>query len=165
MTAKQQAFESLFAAHFIEIVRFAERRVGDTQTAEDIAQATFELAWSRLDRQPITAPWLIKTAGNKVKEHLRRSRRKVSADAALQRREEERPVGLDALESLALRSALHLLTDRERTVVELTYWEGLSAQQIGEVLGASDKTVWVTLSRARAKMRPALERTTEGVQR
>lgn len=48
----------------------------------------------------------------------------------------------------------------------LTYWEGLTAAEIGEVLGTSEQAVWAVLSRARAKLRghlvPDLDQTQRG---
>ncbi len=165
MTTARESFQALFDAHFIRVIRFAERRTGDTQVAEDIAGETFELAWSRLQDQSVTAPWLYKTAGFKVKEHFRRSKRKHSAETALRRRVQEPAQRLEAVESLALLDALEALTSREREIVQLTYWEGLSAVEVGEAVGCRPATVWVVLTRARAKMRPLLVSQPEEVHR
>ncbi len=49
-----------------------------------------------------------------------------------------------------------MLGDREREVVVLTYWEGLTAEESATVLGSTPGAVWATLTRARAKLRAAI---------
>lgn len=153
---RREAFIALFAAHFLTIVRYVERRTGSTALAEDIAEDTFELAWTVMDRQEIELPWLYKAAGFKIKEYARRARRARSAQAAIEREFAEAPATLDTLERLAVRDALAVLTRREREVVELTYWEQLRAAEIAAILDCREATVWVTLGRARKKLAPCL---------
>lgn len=100
--------------------------------------------------------WLLRTADNKVRDRDRRLRTRDRALEALSRNASERPFALDALDRFEVREALSALTDRERRVVVLTYWDELSAGEIAEVLRCSQGSVWTALSRARTKLRSRL---------
>ncbi len=56
----------------------------------------------------------------------------------------------------AVRASLDDLTERERRVLRLCYYEGLDYQQIAETLGVSPNSVGAALSRARAKLAQVL---------
>jgi RNA polymerase sigma-70 factor (ECF subfamily) len=158
-------FNVVFAAHFVRVVRFVERRTSDAQTAEDIAAETFLVAWAKRDQVEVTLPWLYRTAANKIGDHYRRSQRKRVAEAALSRLLEEPAMGVPVLDRLALTAAISALNPREREVVMLTYWERLTAREVGEVIGRSESAVWVTLTRAREKMRGHLAESIRDLQR
>lgn len=153
----QSAFTALFAAHYLSVLRYAERRAGDQQVAEDIAADTFELAWVRLQEgREVDRPWLFVTASFKLGDHYKRGTRKAAAEAALARLVEEPDAPMTALDRLAVHDALRTLNDREREAVMLTYWDGLSAAEAAAVLRCSVSAVWVALSRARTKLRGIL---------
>ena len=80
-------------------------------------------------------------------------------EVALRRRMEEAPPGLGVEDRLELVDALGRLSAREREALRLTYWDGLSAAEVGEVLGSSASAIWTLLTRARAKLQDSLERT------
>lgn len=145
-------FDSLFAENFVKVQRYVERRIGDRSAAEEIAAETFLLAWNRHSTTHVSLPWLYRTASHKIADHSKRSRRRQQVEEALLRLEEEAPQAMPTLDRLVLHDALRALAPREREVVMLTYWERLSAAEIGEVLGLSEGAVWTTLSRARTKL-------------
>jgi RNA polymerase sigma factor (sigma-70 family) len=150
-------FRALFRQYFVPLIRYAERRLDDRSFAEDIVAETFLVAWNQHARgKEITAPWLYRTAANKLHDHYKRRRRKQAAEVALQRLIEEPPEQLDDLEAIALHAALASLTPRDREAVMLTYWEGLSAEDVAAVLGMTKAAVWTALSRARAHLRAHL---------
>jgi len=155
-TLERDEFNAVFAAHYTRVLRYVQRRVDDRGAAEEIAAETFLVAWSKRGHVEITVPWLYGTAANKIGDHYRRSQRKRAAEAALARRAEEAPEEVSPLDRLALTSAINVLTAKEREVVMLTYWERLPAKQVAEVVGGSEASIWVTLTRARTKMREHL---------
>lgn len=150
----KDAFDALFDAHYVEVLRFVERRVDGDHEAEDIAGEVFALAWAKAGDPPGRA-WLYRTASLLLKNHYRRRDRRRLAEQALATLA-DRP-GLGADERLAVATALHRLSDRDREIVQLTYWEGLSAAEVGDVMGTSAAAVLTTLSRARARLRGLLD--------
>lgn len=152
------SFEDLFSVNYALIVRYAERRLPSALLAEDVAADTFTAAWNRWSRgQNVELPWLYRVAANKIVDYYRSASRKQVLEEVLERTIHEEQHESDRLDKLALRRALLELTDRDREVIMLTYWEGLSASEIATVTDSSVSAVWATLSRARKKLRGVLE--------
>ncbi|GAB6856910.1 RNA polymerase sigma factor [Microbacterium xylanilyticum] len=152
--ARRTAFETPFAEHHTAVLRYIERRVDDREHARELAMDCFEIAWRRFDaREPYRRPWLLQTARNLVGDAYRRRDRE---------REDLRDLATasrpsDDLAHVELRHALSLLRRADREVLELHYWDGLSADEIAEVVGCRTATAWKRLSRARASLRAVLQ--------
>ncbi|WP_127473639.1 RNA polymerase sigma factor [Microbacterium sulfonylureivorans] len=160
MSTREDAFRALFAEQWPAVYSYARRRVGDAGEAEEIAADVFRIAWEKQDpANPFGRPWLFRTAMNRLRDHYRRRSRRAKAEAALQRRIEEAPARAEVEDLLALRVAMKFLSEREREAVLLTYWEGLSAAEVGAVLGCAPGTVWTLMTRAREKLRVAMRDT------
>lgn len=158
---RERVFREVFEAHFGRVVRYVERQTGHTGIAEDIASSVFEVAWRKLDPDnPFGLPWLIRTAMHKTRDYQRREYRGAAAVTALARLAEESPQELDELERLALNDALDKLQPKDREIIRLTYWDGLSASEIGAVLRMREGAIWTRLHRARTQLRDRLEETT-----
>lgn len=160
MSTREDAFRELFADHWSAVYGYARRRLQDAGEAEEIAADVFRIAWEKQDpTDPFGRPWLFRTAMNRLRDHYRRQSRRSKAEQALKRRIEEAPERADHDDLLALRAAMKFLSEREREAVLLTYWEGLSAAEIGVVLGCAEGTVWTLMTRAREKLRVAMRDT------
>jgi RNA polymerase sigma factor (sigma-70 family) len=59
-------------------------------------------------------------------------------------------------ESELLEHALQLIPIDQQIALELTYWEGLTARDVAEVLGVPENTVYSRLRRAKEHLREAL---------
>lgn len=155
---KQVIFNALFNAHFVNVLRYVERRIDDPQIAQDITAGVFEALWKKLD--PLHAQGLsclYTSAAMLISSHYRRTGRRLTAQDALRRLVEEPIPRTDFDDRLAVASALEQLSDNERHVVELTYWQGLSPQDVGAVLGMKAGAVWTMLSRIRSRLRLEFE--------
>ena len=151
---RRAAFESLFAEHHTAVLRYIERRVDDREHARELAMDCFEIAWRRFDpRDPYRRPWLLQTARNLVGDAYRRRDREREGlrDLAASARPGEDPAHVE------LRHALSLLRRADREMIELHYWDGLSADEIAEVVGCRTAAAWKRLSRARAALRILLQ--------
>lgn len=148
----RDGFEALYRAHYEAVHRFVTRRLAGS--ADDIVASTFELAYRKLrGDHPHPVGWLIRTAANLVKAELRRQERERRAlrDAdVLRAAHDEGDVDLDTLGSL-----LERMPRTHREVLQLTYWDELSAADAAVVLGCSEQAVWKRLSRAKAALRAA----------
>lgn len=154
---KRIAFNVLFAENYALIVRYAERRVESTAVAEEIAAETFVAAWVKLDPAvPLDLRWLYRTASNKVMNHWTRTKNRKSAEGALTRLILEPGSRPDTLDRLAVRDALSRLRPRESEALMLTVWEGLSADEVAEVMDCTLAAAWKLLSRARGNLRKLL---------
>lgn len=138
----------------------------DKSAVEDVVQATFTKAWFRIasfkgDASLYT--WLYRVAVNATKDYVKaRSRRPLTPleEAAAARIPSDTPHVLEGLERrelrLQVRAAVAALPERYRTVLALRELEGLTYQQIAEVLDLSLGTVESRLFRARRRLQAVL---------
>jgi RNA polymerase sigma factor (sigma-70 family) len=151
----------LYREHALGLTRLAVVLVGDLETAQDVVQDAFAglySAWPRL-RNPAKAPLYLRSAVlNGARSVLRaRNRRRSlrlhyeppvwSAEAAVMVREDQR----------AVLAAIARLSRRQREVLALRYYVGLSHAEIAEALTVTTGTVSSTLSHAMTALARELE--------
>jgi RNA polymerase sigma-70 factor (ECF subfamily) len=156
--SREARFEQLFAEYYGDIVAYLCRLVGDQKQAEDLAQDAFLKAYRALDRLPVeanTRAWLYRIATNTALDWLRR-RRLISWFPLFDRDTHPavRTVFAEAsLESVAVQQALGRLSSRYRVPPVLYACQGLSTQEIAEILQISRGAVKTRLFRAQEKFR------------
>ena len=146
--------------------RWVRRLGGPGADVEDLTHDIFVVALRRRaefrgDASPAT--WLFRITDRVVAGRRRRSlvRRWLFARSAHELAERpEQPTALDQLERrerhLRLYAALDRIPHAYRTALILYEIEGLSGQQVADLVGIDVKAVWVRLHRARAKLLVAL---------
>ncbi len=157
------AFGLLFARHGPRIHGYVLRRTGDPGVAEDVTAVVFLEAWRRragvsLD-QPSALPWLYGVAANVTRRWHRSRRRHTAALARLSGLPPRSPALVEtqaqaAEEARVVLARVEALPRRERDVLVLSVWEGLSHHEIAVALGIAPGTLKSRLSRARAGLDP-----------
>ena len=142
----------LYAAHRLSLVRLALLLVDDKASAEDVVQDAFASLAGRLHRlrDPHAALGYLRTSVvNGSRSALRRRR---TARAYVPPVDAEPPGPDDravlAEEHREVLAALDQLAPRQREVLVLRYWSGLSEAEIAEACGTSRGSVKSTASRA-----------------
>jgi RNA polymerase sigma-70 factor (sigma-E family) len=144
--------EDLYRQHRMRFVRLAILLVDDPATAEDIVQEAFaglHRNWSGL-RDTAAALAYLRTAvinGSRSVLRRRKTARAYIPPHTVTARSAESLAMLTA-EHQAVVNALTTLPDRQREVLVLRYYGGLSEAEIAEVTGISRGTVKSTASRA-----------------
>lgn len=146
-------FSALYRAYYPVILSTCVRRLGNRQLAEDAAHDVFRIAWQHYPKENLDVAWLYATARNVVGNEYRRLARSGAALARLEPAEAAQ-TSTDALE---VRTAMTRLREADRELLYMAYWEDLSAQEMGEILGISPAAVWVRLTRARTLLRQMLD--------
>jgi RNA polymerase sigma-70 factor (sigma-E family) len=154
----------LYAAHRLALVRLALLLADDLDTAEDIVQDAFARFAARarnLRDQGAALGYLRTSVVNGCRSALRR-RRTVRAYVAPREVEPDRPDARAVLseEHREVLRAVHRLAPRQREVLVLRYWSGLSEAEIAAACGISTGSVKSTASRALSALQqllPALE--------
>jgi RNA polymerase sigma-70 factor (ECF subfamily) len=159
------AFEEMVKRYQRRVYAVARRIVQRHDVADDVTQEAFLRAYQALssfDLQRPFGPWICRIAANLAVNHVR------SPEA----REQELPEGhaemptaapdplRDVLEAEArhvLDAAIKTLPADQRAVLVLRVFEDLSYREIADALGIEMGTVMSRLSRAREKLRIALE--------
>lgn len=160
-------FRDLFDRYHRAVTAYFMRRIPDESDALDATEDVFLVAWRKLDKVPegdAALLWLYGVARNVLANHRRgrarfaRLRRKIAAQPVYPAGDPATEAILSVQEKQMLR-ALMTLSERDREVLRLTYWEQLSHDDIGRILGCSTEAVHVRRYRAVNRLGNALGRT------
>lgn len=139
---------------------YARRRT-DRATADDVVAETFLVAWRRLDDLPAerALPWLYGVA-RRILANQRRARDRRARLAVRLWSLDRRTGGDDDAAHHSLLVALASLSPGDQEVLRLAAWEQLTATEIATVLDCSANAAALRLSRAKRRLRSALDRST-----
>jgi RNA polymerase sigma-70 factor (ECF subfamily) len=163
-----EAFESIILRYERRVVSLATKLLGRTEDAQDAAQEVFLRVYKylhRLDLQKPIEPWLMRMTVNVSRDIGRKRQLRLnafpeseSADAVPAR------AGRNPFEEVAaeqqrqlLWKALTSLPEKERIAVTLRDIEGLSTSEVAEILESSESTVRSQISRARVRLKDAMD--------
>jgi RNA polymerase sigma factor (sigma-70 family) len=151
----RRRFDDLFAAHKADVVAYCSWRAPSAADADDAVSEVFLVAWRRLGDVPTgdaARAWLYATA-RRVIANQRRSRRRI--ETLRDRIAREPAADAHAPDNGRVHAALALLDDRDREVLLLAEWEGLTTAEIARVLGRLEVTARGRLHRARRRFHDA----------
>lgn len=152
--------DELYRSYRMGMVRLAILLVDDQASAEDVVQEAFTglyRNWSGLRDKAAAIGYLRAAVVNGSRSMLRRrrtARAYVPPDPGTARSAES--LAIMSAEHRAVVAALADLPDRQREVLVLRYYGGLSEAEIAEATGMSKGTVKSTASRAIAKLGRAM---------
>ncbi len=150
------AFGALYRRYLDRVYGYCFYLLGDHHDAEDVTERTFVAALGAIgrfrDEGATFRAWLFRIAHNELANALRaRGRHRTTPlETIVEPAVESDPAGLLSMaeDARGLRRALDLLPVDRRQVVILRFVDGLSAREIGEVLGRSEGAVRVLQHRA-----------------
>ncbi|WP_246209949.1 SigE family RNA polymerase sigma factor [Nocardioides piscis] len=149
---RQVELAELYAAHRLGLVRLAVLLVDDLASAEDVVQDAFTALARRSGglRDPSAAVGYLRVSVVNGARSMLRRRRTVRGYVPPRPLEPEGPEdrAVVAEEHRELLDAVKALAPRQREVLVLRYWSGLSEAEIAHALGISPGTVKSTASRA-----------------
>jgi RNA polymerase sigma-70 factor, ECF subfamily len=167
------AFRHLVERHSRSVFRLAYRLTGHEQDAEDVVQETFLRAFRQIRRfeaRSSFATWLYRITVN-CSHDLLRQRPGAGSRQSLDDPESgaaaelaDRSAAADPLRELVsrriderVRAAMAGLSDQERSAFVMRHFEGLSIEEIGQVLDLKTSAAKHSIFRAVHKLRRALE--------
>jgi RNA polymerase sigma-70 factor (ECF subfamily) len=155
------AFQCLARRHSKSTFALARRIAGNDEDAEEIVQEALIRVWTAAPRwRPDAAfkTWLYRIAVN-LCLNLRRQKPLVALEEAGDRPDPE-PLAIDLLERKQsdkfVANAIAWLPERQRAVLVLTYYEGLSNAETADMMDTSVSSVESLLVRAKRTLRARL---------
>src|SRR5439155_8993212 len=142
----RDAFDELYRRFARPVLAMAMRQLGDNGRAEDAAQETFAAVWrcakSCRSERGTGSAWLYAVARHAIVDRARQ-RRDPLAEAPDEPSPDAGPAERAEASWLTwkVHSALEKLPERERVVLELAYWSGLSQTEIASYLDVPLGTV------------------------
>ena len=156
------AYGQLVSRHMRRAFSVAYRIVEHREDAEDVVQDAFIRALERidqLDRSRPFRPWLLRIVVNRAL-NFRRARGIRATSEIPDATAASGPLPDRQTEGSELRTrlstALGMLPERQRTIVQLADLEGLTSVEIGRIMDLADGTVRWHLHEARRTLRKAL---------
>jgi RNA polymerase sigma-70 factor (ECF subfamily) len=158
------------------VTSYCFSRIGQRETAEDLAQEVFVRAFQalcNLKKPSAFSGWLLSIAHNVCIDHLRNKSRTVPLEVHGQKDSQgeiilestKTPSAADHLSNEETReqilSAINALGEEYRVTLVLRHVNGLSCEEISETLGVSLGTVTSRLSRAHKLLRERLAKLME----
>lgn len=169
----KKAFDILVRKYQYKIAQLVNRYIKDSSEALDVAQESFIKAYRALPGfrgESAFYTWLYRIAINTAKNHLATRSRRPSDDeidieeaeqfeSGVHLRDQETPEGLALSEELAeaIQAALDQLPEELRTAITLREFEGLSYDEIAQVMNCPVGTVRSRIFRAREAIDKKLE--------
>ncbi|WP_304164082.1 RNA polymerase sigma factor [Phenylobacterium aquaticum] len=156
------AVRALTARKLPRMLALAQRMLGETPEAEDVAQEAMIRAWRQAPKwRPGAAKfdtWLHRVGLNLCYDRLRR-KREIAMDSPPERADEGPAPdrGLEAADvGRRVAQAMQALPDRQREAVALCHYQDLTNIEAAAVMGVSIEALESLLSRGRRALRVAL---------
>lgn len=159
----RDAFELLYGRYVRPVFSLALRRLGDRGHAEDAVQEAFAAIWRSAStyrpERGAAGGWIYTVARNAIVDRLRRNGPAADAELPELAAVEPGPAqrAEDSYVSWRVHRALEELQPREREVIELAYWSGMSQSEVAEYLGLPLGTVKTRTRSGLAKLASVLE--------
>ncbi|WP_445371296.1 RNA polymerase sigma factor [Methylomonas sp. HW2-6] len=153
------AFEAFYKIYYPRLFRFVLRMTRQTEGVEELIQETLLVVWERphgFNNESKISTWVFGIAYKKTLKALAKTARR------------ERDIDIDQVADLTgdpianpadnwenqdwLNFALTSLSPEQRAVIELTFYHGLSYQEVAKVLDCPENTVKTRMFHARRKM-------------
>jgi RNA polymerase sigma-70 factor (ECF subfamily) len=162
------AFEQLIVRYERRVFTLAMKLLGSTEDAQDAAQDVFLRFFKyihRFDPARPLQPWLLQMTVN-VCRNIGRDRQRrwatfpvsVEPELAVIHNGPDPHAGITQdQEKQILWKALDCLPEKERLAVILRDIDGLKTSEVAEILGSSETTVRSQVSRARVRMKEAID--------
>jgi RNA polymerase sigma-70 factor (ECF subfamily) len=165
----EEAWRDIVERYSNRVFGLIRAQCGNSDLAEEITQSAFCTMAAKIGNYTETGrfeSWLFRIAVNRLRDEMRRRKRHATpvedeklvgmAGAA---NEEEKALGSDQPEVVALREAMTQLSDADQQIVHLRHFGGLSFKQIADILDQPLGTVLARQHRALKKLKDLIEST------
>jgi RNA polymerase sigma-70 factor, ECF subfamily len=165
----ESAFRLLYERLSGSLYAVAQRMLNDAKEAEDVVQEAFTYIWRKAGtydpNRSSPFAWAVMITRNKaidrmrVRQRIEKLRGKVTADGGYMEQEDSTSANEPAVreQALLVRSALLDLPDEQRQSLELSFFGGLTHEQIAERLGTPLGTIKARIRRGLLRLRDSLQ--------
>ena len=164
----EDAFTEIYQHFYPRVHKFILAKVVDEEAADEIISETFFKMYDNLRKydpnRAAFSTWLYNIALNEMKmfwrkknyrgEHEENFNEEIEISAP--EFEEPEQKFLQGEQADKIRAALEKISERERKIIEMTYWLNYPPRKIAEVLDLKPNTVSVILKRAKENLKKYL---------
>ena len=157
-------FETVLKQYERPIYWHIRRMVVSHEDAQDVMQETFIRVYqglSKLRKKEMLKVWVYRIATNECLRHLTKVRERTMAelsedDLLVRRLEASEHVDWEDVEGVRLQKAILRLSQQERTVFNMRYYDEMSYEEISQVTGSTVATLKVAFHHAKEKVKQEL---------
>lgn len=154
---REAEFISLHAAQHQRVLHYILRRVGDLEVARELTADVFRIAWQKSPHEPTSeTAWLFAVARNVIGNEYRGRRRRHELILKLTEGVRAAAESGSGDVEVMVAETLGRLRPRDREVLMLHFWDGLSPVEIAASLGVTENSVRVRLYRAKRAFAAAM---------
>ena len=168
LSGNSNAFSFLIDRHKDNVFNLAFRICGNHEDAEEVAQDSFLKAYRSLHifrMKSSFSTWLYRIVYNTAISHVRIKKKRIlslkdfpsDATDLIENHSSEEDAEFE-YRSYLVKFALNRISEDERALISLYYYEEMSVEELSDVIGISKSYVKVKLFRARQKMLGIIEK-------
>lgn len=162
------AFTELYKYFFPRVYKFLMLKTNNAEVSDEIISRTFMKMYEHLssydEKKAAFSTWLYHIAENELRMFWRTQKSHgekeedwdENFDAADDEFKEPEHQALEKERQEKIRAALEKLNERERKIIELTYWLNYTPRKIAELLDMTPNHVSVVLKRAKSNLKKYL---------
>lgn len=163
------AFTELYKYFFPRVYKFLMMKTNNAEISDEIISRTFIKVYEHLsnydEKKAAFSTWIYRIADNELKMFWRTQKIHGEKeadwdddfDAVAPEFEEPEHQSLEKERQEQIRKALENLSERERKIIELTYWLNYTPKKIAELLDMTPNHVSVVLKRAKNNLKKYLD--------
>lgn len=149
-------FQEFYSTYYQKVVFYINKKISNPFDAEDLASEIFLYCYSHYDdydpQKSALSTWLYLIVNSRIKNHYRDAKTYVDLESLVGVLSDD-TVDMDACIYLQqmkqqLEKAMNRLSDRQRQIVKMRYFEEKSNAEVAAALGMTQINVRVQLSRA-----------------
>jgi RNA polymerase sigma-70 factor (ECF subfamily) len=157
---EQEALVALYEHLYFNLVSYGVRSCGDTEITKDAINDMFLEIWDQRHKLPVVSnvkSYLFTYLRRKIFAGIRQTKKSSEAAGAYadfnehhELSYEESIVAIQTSEEVKqkIRRAMATLTPRQKELIQLRYFDGLSMDEVGKRVGITTKTAYNTLGAA-----------------
>jgi len=160
----QQAFRTLYAEYQRRLFVYFMKMIRDEGRAEELVNDVMWEVWrgaQSYEGRSALSTWIFGIAHHKAMDEVRRRRPQMMEEEVLDRVADPAEGAVEAMEkqdvAQAMKLALGKLSAEHREVLEMTYYQHFSVQEIAETLGIPEGTVKTRMFYARQRLKEILK--------
>lgn len=156
----REAQRELYLRTCDRVYRLLLRMTGNPDDASELTQDTFLRVFNKVrsfEGKASISTWVYQIALNEGRQFLRRRKGREESAPTLVRSAETNPDTDAAAARMDIEEALERLPESERTLIVLRHLQGMSYDEMAEILGRPAGTIASGLNRARQMLRERLD--------
>ena len=163
----ETAFTELYQHFFPRVYQYLLGKTKNSVAADEVVSDVFMRMYRHLTKYDSSkgafSTWLFRIAQSALSDYYRRNPSKNNVpldddfDMAAPFRETPEAMTLTKERNEELHRAIARLPEKQRQILEMTYWLGLKSGEIGETLGIPAGSVRFALKQARDQLRKLLD--------